>query len=57
MLICKDKNDIVAEYALKDINQPMGISEYQLTKLFPSDFESSLPTIEEIEIQLQNYEQ
>ena len=56
MLICKDKNDIVAEYALKDINQPMGISEYQLTKLFPSDFESSLPTIEEIETQLQNYE-
>jgi len=57
LLICKDKNDIVAEYALKDINQPMGISEYQLTKLFPNDFKSSLPTIEEIETELQNYEQ
>jgi hypothetical protein len=56
-MICKDKNDVVAEYALKDINQPMGISEYQLTKLFPSDFKSSLPTIEEIETQLQNHEQ
>jgi len=56
LLICKDKNDVVAEYALKDINQPMGISEYQLTKLFPSNFKSSLPTIEEIETQLQNHE-
>ncbi|HAK77164.1 MAG TPA: DUF1016 domain-containing protein [Runella sp.] len=55
LLICKDKNDIVAEYALKNINQPIGVSEYQLTKLFPSDFESSLPTIEEIENQLQNH--
>lgn len=56
LMICKDKNDVVAEYSLKDINQPMGISEYQLTKLFPSDFKSSLPTIEEIETQLQNHE-
>jgi hypothetical protein len=55
LMICKDKNDVVAEYALKDINQPMGISEYQLTKLFPSDFKSSLPTIEEIENELQKY--
>jgi len=55
VLICKDKNDIVAEFTLKNINQPIGVSEYQLTKLFPSDFESSLPTIEEIENQLQNH--
>jgi hypothetical protein len=54
LLDCKDKNDIVAEYALKNINQPIGVSEYQLTKLFPSDFESSLPSIEEIEKQLQD---
>jgi predicted nuclease of restriction endonuclease-like (RecB) superfamily len=56
LLICKDKNDVVAEYALKDINQPIGISEYQLTKLFPHDLESSLPTIEEIEDLLQDSE-
>lgn len=49
LLICKDKNDIVAEYSLKNINQPIGVTEYQLTKLFPEDFKSSLPTIEEIE--------
>lgn len=57
LLICKDKNDVVAEYALKDINQPIGISEYQLTKLFPHDFKSSLPTIEEIEQSLKNNDQ
>jgi predicted nuclease of restriction endonuclease-like (RecB) superfamily len=54
LLICKDKNNVVADYALKDINQPIGISEYQLTKLFPQDFRSSLPTIEEIEESLKD---
>jgi hypothetical protein len=37
---------------LKDINQPIGVSEYQLSKLFPEEFKSSLPTIEEIEKEL-----
>jgi len=49
LMICKNKNSIIAEYALKNINQPIGVSEYQLTKLFPEEFRSSLPTIEEIE--------
>jgi predicted nuclease of restriction endonuclease-like (RecB) superfamily len=52
LLICKNKNNIIAEYALKDINQPIGVSEYQLSKLFPEEFKSSLPTIEEIEKEL-----
>jgi predicted nuclease of restriction endonuclease-like (RecB) superfamily len=56
LLICKNKNDIVAEYALKDIKQPIGVTEYQLTKLFPEEFKSSLPTIEEIENELKNLE-
>ena len=56
LLICKNKNDIVAEYALKDIKQPIGVTEYQLTKLFPEEFKSSLPTIEEIEEELKNVE-
>lgn len=54
LIICKDKNNIVAEYALRNINQPIGISEYQLTKVFPEKFKGSLPTIEEIEEELQN---
>lgn len=52
LMICKNKNKIIAEYALRDINQPIGISEYQLTKLFPEEYKSSLPTIEEIENEL-----
>lgn len=53
LMICKSKNHIVAEYALKGINQPIGVSEYELTKQFPKDFKGSLPTIEEIEAELE----
>ena len=53
LLICQDKNKIVAEYALKDINKPIGISEYQLTSAIPENFKGSLPTIEELEKELE----
>ncbi len=52
ILICRSKNDTVVEYALKNINSPIGISEYQLTKILPDNLKSSLPTIEEIEAEL-----
>ncbi len=52
LLICQDKNKIVAEYTLKDINKPIGISEYQLTNAIPENFKGSLPTIEESEKEL-----
>lgn len=54
ILICKDKDDVVAEYALEDISQPIGIAKYELTKVLREDFKSSLPTIEEIEKELSN---
>lgn len=54
LLICKNKNSVVAEYALKGIHQPIGVSEYELTKLFPEELKSSLPTIEEIENELKD---
>ena len=54
LLICKDKDNVVAKYALDAYNQPIGISEYQLSKLFPDDFKSTLPTIDEIEKELNN---
>lgn len=54
LLICKDKDNVVAKYALDAYNQPIGISEYQLSKLFPDDFKSTLPSIEEIENELNN---
>lgn len=53
ILICKSKNDIVVEYALKDINKPLGISQYELTEILPKEYKSSLPSIEEIEAQLE----
>ena len=49
LLICKDKNDIVCEYSLEQISQPIGISKYEITKLFEAEYRGSLPSIEEIE--------
>lgn len=49
ILICKKKDKVVAEYALSDINKPIGVSEYKLTHKLPKNLKSSLPTIEEIE--------
>jgi predicted nuclease of restriction endonuclease-like (RecB) superfamily len=52
ILICKERNKVMAEYALKDINKPIGISEYKLTEAIPKEFKSSLPSIEELEKEL-----
>lgn len=52
ILICKDKDDVVAEYALDDMSQPIGIARYELTKVLRDELKSSLPTIEEIESEL-----
>ncbi len=52
LLICKEKDNVLAQYALESTSQPIGISEYELSKLYPSDFKSSMPSIEEIEQQL-----
>lgn len=52
LLICKKKDNILAQYALEMTNIPLGISEYELSKLVPENFKSSLPSIEEIENEL-----
>jgi len=54
LILCQEKNEIVAEYSLKNMSQPIGISEYQLTEVLPKEFESSLPSIEMIENELKN---
>lgn len=54
LILCKEKDKIEAEYALRDINKPIGISEYQITKSLPNELKSKLPTIEEIEEKLDN---
>lgn len=53
LLICKSKNDTVVEYALKDIRKPMGVSAYQITKHLPKAYRASLPSIQEIETELE----
>lgn len=48
LLLCKSKNNLVAEYALQDINKPMGVSEYRLGEL-PEEYKDLLPSIEDIQ--------
>jgi hypothetical protein len=43
---------VLAEYALRGMNKPIGISEYELTRALPEELKSALPTIEEIEAEL-----
>ena len=52
LLLCKNRDKLVVEYALSDINKPIGVSEYQLTSSLPSEIKSSLPTVEEIVAEL-----
>jgi len=52
LLVVREKDNIEAQYSLKSSNQPIGISEYTLSKLIPEDFKSSLPSIEDIEREL-----
>lgn len=52
ILICKDKDNVVAEYSLENISQPIGITEYELTRILRKELQSSLPSIQEIEYEL-----
>jgi len=52
LLLCKSKNKVVAEYALRDKSQPLGVAEYQLLESLPPEFQTSLPSIEQIEREL-----
>lgn len=53
LLVCKSKDDIKAQYALESSSQPLGVSAYELSKLIPENFKGSLPSIDEIESELQ----
>lgn len=54
LIICKEKDEVLAQYAVESAGEPIGISEYELSKVYPADFKSSLPTIAEIEQQLKD---
>jgi predicted nuclease of restriction endonuclease-like (RecB) superfamily len=53
LLLCKNRNKLIAEYALRDNSKPIGIAEYQLAQALPHDLEDKLPSIETIEQALQ----
>jgi len=49
LILCRDKNKTVAEYALRDMTKPIGVSEYKLTEYLPQELENALPSVEDIE--------
>ena len=49
LILCKDKNKVVAEYALRDMTKPIGVSEYKLINVLPEELQDKLPSIEDIE--------
>jgi predicted nuclease of restriction endonuclease-like (RecB) superfamily len=57
LLLCKTKNRVVAEYALRDSNKPIGIAEYQLVESLPRELQTNLPTIEQIEQELKQFQE
>ncbi len=57
LLLCNSKNKVVAEYALGDKSQPMGVAEYKLLESLPAELQTSLPSIEQIERELTGIEQ
>jgi hypothetical protein len=49
LMLCRNKRGAIAEYALKDIHKPIGVSEYKLLKNLPKEYENILPSAEDIE--------
>ena len=49
LLLCKNKNNLVAEYSLKDMSKPMGISEYKISSVLPEELSQQLPSVEDIQ--------
>ncbi len=54
LLLCKKQNRLVAEYALRDSNKPIGVAEYQLVESLPAELQTSLPSIEQIEREMES---
>lgn len=55
ILLCKSKNKVIAEYAVRSMKVPIGVSEYTLSKALPKELKTNLPTIEEIEAELNDH--
>jgi predicted nuclease of restriction endonuclease-like (RecB) superfamily len=53
ILLCKGRNRVIVEYALRDVHKSMGVAEYQLAQALPEHLKGSLPTVEQLEAELQ----
>lgn len=54
LILCRTRNRIIVEYALRDAQKPMGVATYQITASLPEHFKGSLPTVEELEVELKD---
>lgn len=52
LLLCRTQNKVIAEYALRGVDKPLGVSTYQLAESLPAELEGSLPSIEALEQEL-----
>ena len=57
LLLCKTKDRFTAEYSLKDINKPIGVSEYKLFEDIPEYLQSQLPKLEDIELHIREVDE
>ena len=57
IILCKSKDKVIAEYALKDMGKPIGVSEYKIVRAIPEKLKTSLPTIDELEKELSKSEE
>ena len=57
LLLCKSRDKVVAEYALRDMHKPIGVAEYQLVQALPQELQTDLPRIEDIEREFQGEEE
>ena len=56
MILCKNKKQKIVEYALRDMNKPIGVSTYQLREALPEQLQGSWPTVEQLEAELEAVE-
>ena len=54
LLLCKSKNNLVAEYSLRDVSKPIGISKYRVTSQLPENLQSQLPSVEDLRNRIGN---
>jgi predicted nuclease of restriction endonuclease-like (RecB) superfamily len=52
LILCQQQNEVIAEYALRGVDKPIGVSTFELTRALPAELKSSLPSIDEIELEL-----